>query len=138
VGEAVVGEGGGGGTQGVGEQRAGGEGERVHLEEAAGEWEVLPEEALEDGERIRRHARFRKLRLRRCGRRGTSLRAEPDPSPSCTNQWFVHLPLGLMRNFKNVFVTNKNFKNISFFIWKHPTISTRDGAGSTLHSIYHI
>jgi hypothetical protein len=50
VGEAVVGE---RGARGVGEQRAGGEEKLVQLEEAAGEREVLPEEALEDGEWVR-------------------------------------------------------------------------------------
>nr|CAB3462630.1 unnamed protein product [Digitaria exilis] len=55
VGEAVVGEGadggGGGGAFGAREQRPGGEEERVQLQEAAREGEVLLEEALEDGRR---------------------------------------------------------------------------------------
>jgi len=52
--EAVVRKGGGGASGvKVEEQHAGGEEQRVHLEDAAREWEVLLEEALEDGVRVR-------------------------------------------------------------------------------------
>jgi hypothetical protein len=47
--EAVVGKGGGGAVGGREQERAGGEEERVQLQEVAPEREVLPEEALEGG-----------------------------------------------------------------------------------------
>jgi hypothetical protein len=77
AGEAVVGEGGGGGAVGGREQeRAGGEEERVQLQEAAREREVLPEEALEDGVRVRRGAPH-----------GHGARAIPETSPPAAGRW---------------------------------------------------